>query len=162
MTVSYDPRDLDTIYLHTPGARMGFSVCTLTDRSRADRHLSTWEIDQIEQRDKHGQANRRTGAILAKADTDAANEEVIKQAKQRQGKPSQASAASRTGGIRANRAKEKATNREGETFRPGVPPEGSEKPSAKVLHFPGKPEPQETDYSLPTIDEILGEADDDT
>ncbi|QIL19764.1 Mu transposase C-terminal domain-containing protein [Thermomonas sp. HDW16] len=161
VTVSYDPRDVDTIYLHTPGSRMGFSVCTLTDRSRADQHLSSWEIDQIDQRDKHGQANRRTDAILAKADTDAANEEVIEQAKQRRGKPSQASAASQTNRIRENRAKEKAANREGEAFRPGQTSDRQEKPSAEVIQFPGNAVQQETDYSLPTIDEILGGADED-
>lgn len=161
VTVSYDPRDVDTIYLHTPRTRMGFSVCTFTDRSRADRHLSTWEIDQIDQRDKHGQANRRTDTILAKADTDAANEEVIEKARQRRGKSSDASAASQTNSIRENRAKEKEVNREGETFRPGQQSDGQERPSADVLQFPGKSVPQEADYSMPTIDEILGGADDD-
>lgn len=159
--VSYDPRDVDTICLHTPGTRMGFVSCTMTDRSRADRHLSSWELDQVDQRDKHGRADRRTDAILAKADTDAANEQVVEQARQRRGTPSQASAASRTKNIRGNRAMEKEVNRKTEVFRPGQPAPAPDRPSAEVLHFPGKTSPPEPDYSLPSLDEILGADDDD-
>jgi hypothetical protein len=159
--VSYDPRDMDVVYLHTPGTRMGFVPCTLTDRSRADRHLSSWELDQVDQRDRHGRADRRTDAILAKADTDAANEEIVMQAKRRQDVPNQASAASRTKNIRGNRAAEKEANREVEVFRPGQPSSAPERPSAEVLPFPGKASLPQLDYSLPSIDEILGADDDD-
>lgn len=158
--VSYDPRDMDVVYLHTSGKRMGFVPCTLTDRSRADRHLSSWELDQVDQREKHGRADRRTDAILAKADTDAANEQVVARAKQRQGTPSPASAASRTKNIRGNRAAEKEASRGVEVFRPGQSSPAPVRPSAEVLPFPGKASQPQLDYSLPSIDEILG-ADDD-
>lgn len=161
VVVSYDPRDMDTIYLHPAGVKMAFEECTLTDRSRADRHLSAWEIDQVDQRDKHRRADGRTDVVLASMDTDAANEQVIKEALARRGPPSQASAASRTANIRDNRAEEKDANRAMETFRldEGVPgPTGS---SANVVPIRGRPAPtDDTDYSLPTIDEILRDHDD--
>ncbi|MCR6626073.1 MAG: hypothetical protein NVV67_07345 [Pseudoxanthomonas sp.] len=98
---------------------------------------------------------------MAKADTDAANEEIVMQAKRRQDVPNQASAASRTKNIRGNRAAEKEANREVEVFRPGQPSSAPERPSAEVLPFPGKASLPQLDYSLPSIDEILGADDDD-
>ena len=161
VVVSYDPRDMDTIYLHPAGVKMAFEECTLTDRSRADRHLSAWEIDQVDQRDKHRRADGRTDAVLASMDTDAANEQVIKKALARRGPPSQASAASRTANIRDNRAEEKDANRARETFRLGEDVSGPTGPSANVVPIRGRPAPtDDTDYSLPTIDEILRDDDD--
>lgn len=158
VNVSYDPRDMDQIYLHSTEAKIAFEECTLTDRSRADRHLSSWEIDQVDQRDKHRRADTRTDALLASANTDAANEEVIKAAVERRGKPSQASAVSRTSNIRGNRAEEKEANRPMETFRIGQDASGSTRPSADVVPIRGKAAPtDDADYSLPSIDEILGD-----
>ena len=158
--VSYDPRDMDQVYLHVAGERIAFEVCTLTDRSRADRHLSSWEIDQVDQRDKHRQADERTDTVLASADTDAANEQVIKEALARRGQPSQASAASRTANISGNRAEEKDANRATEAFRLGEEASGSTRPSADVVPIRGRPAPtDDTNYSLPTIDEILRDDD---
>jgi len=160
--VSYDPRDMDQVYLHVIGQRIAFEVCTLTDRSRADRHLSSWEIDQVDQRDKHRQADERTDAVLASADTDAANEQVIKEALARRGPPSQASAARRTANILGNRAEEKDANRATETFRLGEDASEPSGPSANVVPIRGRPTPtDDADYSLPSIDEILGDNDGD-
>lgn len=162
VSVSYDPRDMDTICLHLPEVKMAFEACTLTDRSRADRHLSSWEIDQVDQRDKHRRADARTDALLAAADTDAANEKVIKEALERRGQPSQASAASRTANIRGNRAEEKAANRTTETFRFGQGVSEPVRPSADVVPILGRKAPSEAkNYSLPSIDEILGDDDGD-
>lgn len=160
--VAYDPRDMGAIYWRSPDERMKYLPCTLTDRSRADKHLSSWEIDQVAQRDKHRQANSRTGAILSKGDTDAANEKIIEEAKRRRGQPSQASAASQTKNIRGNRAEEKKANRETEAFRPGKSAEDQRRPSATVVPFPGKASSvDDVDYSMPSIDEILGNDNDD-
>ena len=160
--VSYDPRDMDQVYLHVIGQRIAFEVCTLTDRSRADRHLSSWEIDQVDQRDKHRQADERTDAVLASADTDAANEQVINEALARRGPPSQGSAASRTANISGNRAEEKDANRATEAFRLGEDASGPTRPSADVVPIRGRTTPtDDADYSLPSIDEILGDDDGD-
>lgn len=161
VVVSYDPRDMDQVYLHVIGQRTAFEVCTLTDRSRADRHLSSWEIDQVDQRDKHRQADERTDAVLASVDTDAANEQVINEALARRGPPSQASAASRTANISGNRAEEKDASRATEAFRFGEDASGTIRPSAAVVPIRGRPGPtDDADYSLPTIDEILRDDDD--
>ncbi len=158
--VSYDPRDMDQIYLHVPGARIAFEVCTLTDRSRADRHLSSWEIDQVDQRDKHRRADERTDALLASANTDAANEQIIKEAQERRRPPSKASAASRTANISRNRAEEKKTSRATDTFRFGEHASGAMRPSAEVVPISGRAMPaDDIDYSSPSIDEIWGDDD---
>lgn len=160
--VSYDPRDMDQVYLHLTGSKIAFEACTLTDRSRADRHLSAWEIDQVDQRDKHRRADERTDALLASANTDAANEQVIKEALERRGPPSQASAASRTANIHRNRAEEKDVNRATETFRLGEHAPGPVRTSADVVPIRGKVMPaDDIDYSSPSIDEILGDDDGD-
>ena len=56
---------------------------------------------------------------------------------------------------------EKVANRATEAFRLGEEASGSTRPSADVVPIRGRPAPtDDTDYSLPTIDEILRDDDD--
>lgn len=157
--VSHDPRTLDVIYLHGNGRAASFQTCTLTDRSRANRQLSLWEVEQQSELDKHGTADRQEGQQLARADLNASFEKTVAEAEEKRGKPSQASDASRTKGIQGNRAQEKQANRKAEVFRPGQSHTPANQRSADVLEFPGVKSRGEPDYSLPSIEEILGEDD---
>lgn len=154
VTVSFDPRNLDELYLHDPTVPMQFQVCHLTERSRAHRQMSVWELEQQQEAEKQISAKRKPRQQLAAADLSASIEGIVADAVKQKGQPSTESAAKRTGNIRTNRAAEKQANRNAETFRFGVEPlifHASK--SADILQFPtALPE----DYSEPDITEILG------
>lgn len=158
--VAYDPRCLDSIYLEGREAGTSFHVCSLTTHSRALRQLSSWEVDQQEQLEKHARADRREDQQMARASLAASIEARVEAAKARQ-VPSGESAASRTRAIRDNRAGEKQANREDEAFRLGQATHAQGE-GAEVVNFPGtSPDDQGPDYSMPSLDEILGEDDGD-
>jgi hypothetical protein len=152
--VSFDPRNLDELYLHDPVTPMQFQVCQLTERSRAHRQTSVWELGQSQETEKQISAKRQPRQQLAAADLSASIEGIVSGAVKQKGEPSTESAAKRTKNIRANRAVEKQVNRDTETFRfeadPSSPAAGK---SADILKFPSA---VPDDYSEPDITEILG------
>lgn len=162
LEASYDPRCLDAVYLPGNGKGISFHRCTMTERSRALKNISLAEAEQQALFDGHAKADRQESSHMARLDLAASLEARTEQAKQKKDKPTEQSDASRTKDIRSNRSKEKEARRTDEAFRPGQPPRNSERPSAEVVPFPGKrPASDGPDYSLPSIDEILGDDDDD-
>lgn len=149
--VSYDPRNLDEIYLHDSRGAMHFHTCTMTERSRAYRQMSIWEIDQQQGLEKHASAKRQPRQQLASANLAANIEDIVSGAVKQKGDPSTESAASRTKNIRKHRAEEKQSNRKAETFR-FAPNKTVPAKSADILPFPGG---ITDDYSEPDITEIL-------
>lgn len=152
--VSFDPRNLDVLYLHDLTVPMQFQVCHLTERSRAHRQMSIWELEQQQEIEKQISAKRKPRQQLAAADLSASIEGIVANAVKQKGESSTESAAKRTRNIRANRTAEKQANRSTETFRFGGEPSASPaSKSADILQFPTA---QSDDYSEPDITEILG------
>lgn len=149
--ISYDPRNLDEIYLHDNHVSMQFQTCTMTERSRAYRHLSLWEIAQQQQAEQQVSARRQPRQQLASADLAASIENIVANAVKLRGEPSTESAASRTKNIKVHRAEEKQFNRESETFRFNADKPATAK-SASILPFRGA---VTNDYCEPDIMEIL-------
>lgn len=149
--VSYDPRDLDEIYLHVPHATLQFDICTRTERSRAYQQMSLWEITRQQDFEKHDSAKRQPRQQLAAADLSSNIENIVSEAVKQKSNSSTQSAASRTKNIRVHRAEEKQANRKAETFRfarsKTLPAKSSD-----VFPFPGR---VADDYSEPDITEIL-------
>lgn len=154
VNVSYDPRNMDEIYLHDAAVPMEFQVCQLTERSRAHRQISIWEIGQSQDAEKQISAKRQPHQQLAAADLSASIEGIVSVAVNQKEMPTNESAAKRTKNIRANRADEKQLNRVAETFRfKANPPCPVTSKSADILQFPST---VPDDYSEPDITEILG------
>jgi hypothetical protein len=152
--VSYDPRNLDEIYLHDSAVPMQFQACHLTERSRAHRQISVWELEQLQAAEKQVSAKRQPRQQLAAADLSASIEGIVASAVKQRPHPGNESAAKRTGNIRANRADEKQANRGVETFRFETPSSShTASKSADILPFPRA---ESDDYSEPDITEILG------
>ena len=150
--VSYDPRNLDEIYLHDEQAPQQFQTCSMTERSRAFHDASLWELGQLQAIEKHQSANHQPKQQRAVADLAASIEGIVSEASQLKGEPTTQSAASRTKNIRTNRAEEKLANRQAETFRFTADPPIQSR-GADILPFPV---PQVANYSEPDITEILG------
>ena len=153
VSISYDPRCLDDIYLHAPDSEQGFIVCAMTERSRVDRGMSSWEIGQRQFFAKDQAANRAPSQQFKQADLAAKIESTVSEAIATQPLAT-ASDRARTKDIRSNRAEEKWANRQTEVFRLG-----DRTPPPKVADvIPLRPK---SDYSEPSITEILGSLDDD-
>ncbi|SMC18172.1 Mu transposase, C-terminal [Andreprevotia lacus DSM 23236] len=149
--ISYDPRDIEVIYF-LDKASNSIQACHLTDRSRADRGLSEWEVEQQAIAAKRQSQPRKREQVLAQADLTAAVERVVKASREKSGDVTHSASSIRA--IRSNRAQEKASNRQEETFRLGATPSSHAK--AKVVPL----RPTSNDYAEPSIAEILGEDDD--
>lgn len=65
--ISYDPRSLDTIWLHGDGARPAFTPCSLTAKSGMWRGRTLWEIDQVRQSERRAAADHEPAGHEAKA-----------------------------------------------------------------------------------------------
>jgi hypothetical protein len=150
--VSYDPRNLDEIFLHDEQAPQQFHSCSMTERSRAFHHASLWELAQLQEAEKHQSANYQPKQQRAVADLSASIEGIVSEANQQKGEPTTQSAASRTKNIRTNRTEEKKANRQAEAFRfaTDLP---TQPRGADILAFPVS---QVANYSEPDITEILG------
>ena len=148
--VSFDPRNMEEIYLHDSEPN-SFYVCTLTEKSRAFHEMSLWEIEQQQIYAKDSSANHVPKQQMALADLSGKIEAVVKAAIEAKPDVGSLSNAQRTKSIRDNRAVEKEQNKKSEKFTLS---DASNKPEKKadVLTFPGG---EGNDYSEPDITEIL-------
>ena len=158
VTVCYDPRDMDVIYLQRSDRSNPFVSCYLTEYSRQARDLSLWEIEQNQNIRKHQQANNRKRDQIARADLSATINQIVNKAEAQKPEIKDLSNAERTGAIRENRAAEKAHNRQHETFRFDTDTK-SKSSTASVLPF-ATPN-HEDDIGDLDITEILGGQSDD-
>jgi hypothetical protein len=152
--VSYDTRDIDRICVHDPKSASRYSIATLTDRSRANKHLTLFEAEQQDYLAKHDSANRRLDQQMAKADFIGNVEGIVAKAKAKTASAADGNTPD-VKNIRTNRAAEKTSNRDSEAFRPGET--ATRKFSAEIVQFPTKTPVIAEDYSEPGIAELLGE-----
>lgn len=146
--ISYDPRLMDTIYLHDEAGPFGFIPCGLTDRSAAWRGLSLWEIDEQRQRDRAARGRRAPVQRQARSNLEQTLQDAADRATALRNaalSPSE-SDASRVRGIRENRAAERDMRRKEEAFTQKQSPEAS---PSKVLPFAGR-QPA-SDYDEPSV-----------
>lgn len=155
--ISYDPRAMDQIYLHEPESPLGFEVCQLTPRSRAEVGLSLWEIGQQMDMEKHQLSDHRHHRQLRVADLQASIEQVV-QAAVVQAPVSNDSKRQRTSKIREHRAEEKSLNRHQEAFRLGAKTPSAVPADVIPLH----PQTTAPNYSIPDISEILNAFDEES
>jgi len=150
--VSFDPRDMDIIYLHRLDEPEGYVICHMTSRSRAYAGQTCWEIAQAEHFNKVNSAGNSSKQRIAALEVIANSEKIVEEAKSMKPSTQGISAASRTKNIRENRATEKSNNRNTETFRLS-----NTGPGDSELKLPPVPNKQldEDDYSEPDIIQIL-------
>ena len=81
VTISYDKRDGDRIYVHDANATDGFEVGELTPSSRRRKGSNGWEIEGLIRADTAISADRRDQQILDRIDIDVENEAEVAEAK---------------------------------------------------------------------------------
>lgn len=136
VTISYDKRNSDEIYVHDPKDPKGFHVAVLTNGSRNRKGLNGWEIDAILKEDKRIAQERRDEQTLDKAATNAADEREVEEARRKMAlKPDTRSAAQQVSNIRQDRKDEQAVEILGEVedfrsmLRPDPPSTGGADPT---------------------------------
>ncbi len=151
VTVSYDPRDRDEIYLHDEAAPSGYQACTLTERSRVDRNLSEWEIGQRQffWKNRVRPITKRSRSWLPQIFQPELTRWSKKATSEQAG--STASDRSRTSSIRQNRKEERKLVGSKEAFRLGETPP---RPAGSAKVIPISTSVSDT-YSEPDITEIL-------
>ena len=156
--VAYDPHSANSIYFRPERGYDKFIKFELTERSRAYRNLTFWEVWEIQGRrsktSKKSSLTKLKGELLR----DHSIESIVEEARSKTPDQSHLPAAQRTKGIRENRTAEIAKNR---STTPGVlpaKPETKKIPADNVVYLKGeKPE----DFGIPDmLDEIYGDGDD--
>ena len=163
--ISWDPRLVDSIYVHDRHKADGYDVCTILERSRAWAGKSYFEVDAAKHITADARANRLTGQRLSYADTMADVETIIDKAKGRK-KALTGGKAMPVNDIRGNRAIEKAALRPEKAMRLA----GAQRKAAEPVA--GKPDiagdgatlkPVKVDFgalSLSSLLSMIGEDDD--
>ena len=151
ISISYDKRVTDYIYVHDKTSPAGFDLATLTDRSKNRAGISCWEAAAMDWADKTLHANKRIDQEVGRADAEAAIERSVRDGRRKtSGFLDERSGAAQTAGIRHNRAAELASDRpqEAAAFRAGMVPRADQ--TGDVVSF--QP-PTLTPYGLPSLDE---------
>lgn len=114
--ISYDPRNMNTIYLHEAG-RSKVESCFLADWERKYRDKCLDEIRWLQESEKMMKHGRRLQEAQARVDLNAEIEKVVHEAEaMAQQTTLPKSKGERTGNIKANRAAEKKALRQDEVF----------------------------------------------
>ncbi|MBZ9536524.1 transposase [Cytobacillus oceanisediminis] len=115
--ISYDPRNMDYIYIRDENG-LSFDKCFLLEHQQRYRGKVVEEIDYLLEYEKVKEKQYKEKTIQEKVDLNTEIEEIVKQAKQEtsQEQTDVISKRSRIGNIRQNRAVEKMIQREEEAF----------------------------------------------
>ena len=81
VTISYDKRDANRIYVHDPKAQNGFEVAELTPSSRRRKDCNGWEIEGLIREDAAISADRHDEALLKRIEMERENEADVFSAK---------------------------------------------------------------------------------
>jgi Integrase core domain/Mu transposase, C-terminal len=116
--ISYDPRCMNTIYLHDD--REHFIACSLLERSMDFHDMSLWEIDQITYINREMLATHTPTELVGEINLIDDINAKVNEAKARKAEQpaTHLSKRARTANIRDNRAQEKESSRRREAFRP--------------------------------------------
>jgi putative transposase len=156
--IAYDPHNADTIYFRPNGKYDKFIPFELTERSRAFRGRTFWDVWRMQAGQTKTHAKSKLTKLNGELARDKKIEEIVEEARSKNKDMSHLSKSQRTANIRENKKNEIDINR----ARNGVMPtktRAETKPVKKdnVVYLSGE-KPQ--DYSVPSmLDTIYGEDD---
>jgi hypothetical protein len=148
--VSYDPRCMDSLWLHGQSGQPRFIDCTLTDRCLIHQGKSIWEIDQLRQAARALTATARPKETKGRVTLIDQIQSVVREAEAMRPIVVGISDSERTGAILDNRRAELQELRRRDAVRPDQPDAHKK---GKVVSLPTALPARK--YSLPDITEIL-------
>ncbi len=151
--VAYDPHCADTIYFRPDGKYDKFIPFELTERSRAFRGLTFWDVWRIQEEQAKTGARSKLTKLKGELTRDKKIEEIVEEARSKNKDMSHLPKSHRTANIRENKKNEIDVNR----ARNGVMPPQSkpEKLPVKkdnVVYLSGE---KSQDYSVPNMLDII-------
>lgn len=154
VTISFDPRVVDAVYLHVPEAEHGFEVCELHLASRAYAGLTCVEADQDRQLVAAAKRDAGTADATRKVNVNDRMQRRVEAAEAKKVPDPHTTLKEKVGSIRENRRAEKERTRaeHGEAFRPAPAPERSE---AEVILL--RPPVAVDDLSESKLNDFLGD-----
>ncbi len=156
VTVAYDPRRADHIYIRPSNNLKEYWVCDLADRSRRFRGVTFWDVWLLSKAERSSDANAAIEGIKEKGKLLAKIESISSLAEQASSTKAGISKSDLGTQIRENKQQEKRHERHQTAFKP---PKVRQEKAADVVPFNGiKPD----DYAFPDMsDLIFGEDNDD-
>jgi len=155
VTIAYDPRLADHIYIRPEGKLDQYWVGNLSDRSRRFKSMTFWDMWRLTKEENKTQADAIIPAAIAKGKMIKSLEETSAVAAKKKPKLPGVSKAEQVRGIKDNKQQEKAQERASTAFRP---PSNKQETPAKVIPIKGG---DTEDYSYPDMTDILFEDDND-
>lgn len=157
--VAYDPHNANSIYFRPEGRYDSFITFELTERSRAYRGLTFWEVWQIQKQRSITTGESALKKLEGDLKLDVLVEDIVSEAKAKKVDQSHLPKSHRTKGIRENRSAEIEKNR---SKNPGVKPVkplvNRTPPKDNVVYLAQSKTPN---YSAPDLlDELYGDDDD--
>ena len=155
VSIAYDPRNAERIYVRPNNSLKDYWVCELTERSRRFRGMTFWDVWSITREERKADADAKLGSaftkgkLLEKIESIAAKAESKRPSRQGLGKKDLGMQ------IRENKLAEKGEERKETAFRPGST-KGEDTPG-EVIPFNGE---SEDDYAFPDLSNLLFEDDD--
>jgi len=120
ITVSYDPREMTSIYIWDADAKR-YDTCCLLDWNSKNAGKALAEIVYEQQKEKFEGKRLKTAATEAKVNLNADIDSIVAEAKQMSKSAPAKSKSERISNIRENRAAERTKIQDGETSEPEVP-----------------------------------------
>nr|WP_288500610.1 Mu transposase C-terminal domain-containing protein [uncultured Pseudomonas sp.] len=149
VTVAYDPRSADHIYLRPSNSLKDYWVCDLADRSRRFRGMTFWDVWLLSREERRSDTNAAAKALVERGKLLGQIEAITAQAED--SSPAKAGMTKKDLGtqIRENKQQEKRQERQKTAFKPKkVQPEKL----AEVIPLWGE---KQEDYAFPDLSDLI-------
>ncbi len=149
VTVAYDPRTADHIYLRPSNSLKEYWVCDLADRSRRFRGMSFWDVWLLSRAERRSDANATMVSMVEKGKLLEQIESIVAQAEE--ASPVKTGITKRDLGtqIRENKQQEKRRERQKTAFRPE---KVQQEEPAEVIPLQGE---KQENYAFPDLSDLI-------
>ena len=149
VTVAYDPRSADHIYLRPSNSLKDYWVCDLADRSRRFRGMTFWDVWLLSREERRSDTNAAAEALVERGNLLKQIESIVAQAED--ASPVKTGMTTKDLGtqIRENKQQEKRQERQKTAFKPDKAQQ--EKP-AEVIPLRGE---KQEDYAFPDLSDLI-------
>ncbi|WP_234935203.1 Mu transposase C-terminal domain-containing protein [Pseudomonas savastanoi] len=149
VTVAYDPRSADHIYLRPSNSLKDYWVCDLADRSRRFRGMTFWDVWLLSREERRSDTNAAAQALVERGNLLKQIESIIALAED--ASPVKTGMTKKDLGtqIRENKQQEKRQERQKTAFKPEKIQQ--EKP-AEVIPLRGE---KQEDYAFPDLSDLI-------
>ena len=153
VTVAYDTRNANQIYIRPDNNMEHYWICELTDRSRRFRNMTFWDLWQLRKAENKTHYDEAIPSSVARGKVIEKMERIEQEALSKKPKLSGVSKSSQVANIRENKQQERAKERQQLTTKTTT----HQSQPAKVIPFSGE---QDEDYSYPDyVDDLFDDED---